>query len=64
VPKHVGAFDWTTQKSGHLMHLLVFYKDKLKHDRPAACVIAQQYSSATSYCAFAPARKNLARVLK
>jgi hypothetical protein len=27
-PKHVGAFDWTLQKSGHLMHLLVFYKDR------------------------------------
>jgi hypothetical protein len=25
-PKHVEAFDWTSQESGHLMHLLVFYK--------------------------------------
>jgi hypothetical protein len=34
----------------------VLEPDLLKHDRPAACVIAQQYSSATF--AFIPARKN------
>jgi hypothetical protein len=32
-PKHVGAFDWTSQYSGHLMHLLVFYKDIYQNAR-------------------------------
>jgi hypothetical protein len=34
--------------------------DRLQHDRPAACVIAQQYSSAT-FVTFIPARKNPGR---
>jgi hypothetical protein len=31
-PKHVAAFDWTSQ-SGHLMHLLGFYKDIYQNAR-------------------------------
>jgi len=39
--------------------------DRPQLDRPADCVIAQQYSSATfSHCALIPARKKLARVSK
>ena len=51
-----------TRKSGWNPNSNTMEPDRPQHDRPAACVIAQQYSSASSYCAFIATRNNSALV--